>query len=208
MDEKLVNNNIENFAELLASPAPAPGGGGAAALAGAMAAALCAMAARLTAGRKKYAHLKDRLDAVTDRADAIRRELLALIDGDAEGFKPLAAAYSLPKDAPGYAGTMRAATLEACRAPWEMLLCCRDAAELLEEMLESSSPLLLSDVGCGAALCRGAMEAAAMNIFVNTRSLKGDGEAEKLSCETRELLDIYTPRLQAVADEVMRRLCM
>ena len=42
---------------------------------------------------------------------------------------------------------------------------------LLEEMLEKGSVMLLSDVGCGALLCRAAMESAALNVFVNTAAL-------------------------------------
>lgn len=206
MDEKLRDQSCADFAALLASTAPAPGGGGAAALMGALAAALGSMAALLTANRKKYADRRDELLSVAAQAAEQREALLHLIDRDAEGFRPLAAAYSLPKDNPDYVGTMRRATLLACRAPWEMLQSCRKTAELLETLSQKVSPLLLSDVGCGAAACRAAMEAAAMNIYVNTRSLKGDGEAERLHRETGELLREYVPRLQAVADTVTRTL--
>ena len=206
MDEKLRERSCADFAALLASTEPAPGGGGAAALMGALAAALGSMAALLTAHRKKYADRREELLSAAERAAEQREALLALIDRDAEGFRPLAAAYSLPKDSPDYAGILRRATLQACEAPWEMLQTCRKTAELLEELLQKVSPLLLSDVGCGAAACRAAMEAAAINVFVNTRILPGDGEADRLHRETEALLREFVPRLQAVTDRVTQTL--
>ena len=49
---------------------------------------------------------------------------------------------------------------------------------LLTAALETASPLLRSDVGCAAALCRAAAEAAAMNVFVNTGLLAPADRAE------------------------------
>ena len=203
MGEELRHKSCAEFAELLASTAPAPGGGGAAALMGALAASLCSMAAILTARRKKYAELREELESIVQAAQAQSRALTALIDEDAEGFRPLAAAYSQPKDGANYLETMRRATLAACRAPMAMLRRCCEVTELLERTLKIGSPALISDVGCGAAACRGAMECAAMNLFINTRGLKGDGEAEALEREAAARLEEYIPRAQAVADRAM-----
>ena len=203
MSEWLRHTSCGEFTALLASSAPAPGGGGAAALMGALAASLCSMAAVLTAGRKKYADVKGELDEIVSSAQTLREKLLELIDADAEGFRPLAAAYSLPKDGSNYAEIMRAATLTACEAPMEILRRCCEAVDLLERTLEIGSPALISDVGCGAAACRAAMESAAMNVFINTRTLKGDGAAEALEKEAAERLNEYIPRVQTVADRAM-----
>ena len=46
---------MNKFIEELSSASPTPGGGGAAALIGAISAALCSMVANLTTGKKKYA---------------------------------------------------------------------------------------------------------------------------------------------------------
>ena len=204
--EQLREQSITAFAEKQASSAPTPGGGGAAALTGALAAALCAMASRLTAGRKKYADRAEELNRIVSRADELRQRLLTLIDEDAENFAPLAAAYSLPKDDPETAEALRCATLTACEAPMEMLRCSAAAVELLETAETLCSPLLLSDVGCGAALARAAMECAAMNVRVNTRSLPEDPEAKYLEEELSRLLDSHLPRAEAVSASVMRRL--
>ena len=199
MEEKLTEKSCAEFASALSSSAPVPGGGGASALCGALAAALCAMAARLSGGKNKTPAQFDRLGEIVSRADALRQRLLELAEEDAAGFTPLAAAYRLPKDAPDYKKTLRGATLGACRAPMEMAERCAEAAELLEQMKELSSRMLLSDVGCGAALCRAALESAALNVLVNTHALPGDAEAEQLNERVRQVLAANLTRLEAIA---------
>lgn len=199
MTEKLTELTCKEFAAQLASKAPVPGGGGAAALCGALGAALCAMAARLSAGKDA------RVDELAVRADALHEKLLALIDADAEGFAPLAAAYAIPREAPGRSEALRDATREACRAPMEMLRRAAEAAALLEELRPLCKPLLLSDVGCGAALCRAAMESAAMNVFVNTRTLP-EADALPLEKEADALLAEWLPRADALAGAVAKGL--
>lgn len=200
--EKEYGVSPAGFAAALASAAPTPGGGGAAALTGALAAALCAMASRLTAGRKKYADRADALNRIVARADELLERLLTLIDEDAENFAPLAAAYALPKDDPDTPAALRSATLNACEAPLEMLRCSAAAVELLEEARGLSSPLLLSDVGCGAALAAAALSCAAMNVLVNTRTLPDDEESAHFRAEALRLRDAYLPRAEAVAASV------
>ena len=200
MDEKLSSLNALVFAARLASKDAVPGGGGAAALCGALGAALGAMAARLSAPGREEA-----VEPLISRADALRTALLALIDEDAAGFAPLAAAYAIPKDAPGRTETLRDATLLALEAPMAMLRRCAVTVALLEELLPNCKKLLLSDGGCGAALARGALRAAAMNVWVNTRTLPAEdrGPVER---EAVALLKDYTARADAVYAAVEARL--
>ena len=112
----LASKSCVDFASLLASDAPVPGGGGAAALAGALAVSLGAMAGRLSAGRKKSPEEREALEERIEIADALRQRLLALIDWDAAGFEPLSKAYALPKDDPDRKTKLREASLRACRS--------------------------------------------------------------------------------------------
>ena len=203
MNESLTEKSCMDFCAALASSAPVPGGGGAAALAGALAAALCAMVGRLTASKPAFADRAGELNGLIARADALRGALLRLIDADAEGFAPLSKAYAIPKDEPGRAETLRRATLAACKAPAEMMEALADCTALLETLLQHCSRLMLSDVGCAAALCAGALEAAAMNVFVNTKSLKGDPEAEAVALRASRLLDDCLPGARAVSSQVL-----
>ena len=158
--------SLSEFTAQLASAQPAPGGGGAAALAGALAASLAAMAANVTAANPRYA----------DRHDALAT-LAASCDADAAGFLPLQRAYAIPKDDPTRAARLADAAHTACLAPLAMLEHCEQVALLLPAALSTASPLLRSDVGCAAALCSAAAEAAELNVLVNTGLLAPDDRA-------------------------------
>ena len=98
---ELMNLSCEGFLEELASKAAAPGGGGASALVGAAGVALGSMVGSLTVGKKKYAAVEADIIALNVRAEALRKQLKALVQADAEAFLPVAAAYKLPKEKMG-----------------------------------------------------------------------------------------------------------
>ena len=199
-----LSENCGEFTRLLASKEPVPGGGGAAALCGALAVALCSMAGNLTMGKKAYAHVEEEVIALVSEAESLRTRLLQLIDEDAENFKPLSKAYSLPKDSPDREKIMLSATKLACAAPFEMLGCCCRVIEISERMLEVGSRMMVSDVGCGAVLAKAALEAAAMNVYINTKTIKSDEEAAKMEIDTENMLAEYMPRAAAVSAAVMK----
>ncbi len=206
MPGKLVDQTCQGFVSLLASKAPVPGGGGAAALVGALGTALCSMAGNLTLGRKKYAAVEPDIRALLEKGEKVRTRLLELVDADAAAFEPLSRAYSIPKDDPNRGAVLEEAAKKACAAPMEMLEQCAQAVELLEEMLEKSSVMLVSDVGCGAVCCRAAMECAALNVYINTKTLKNRVVAEALEHRTDEFVKQYCARADAVAAAVTAQL--
>ena len=206
MSGKLIERTCEDFACVLASKAPIPGGGGAAALVGALGTALCSMAGNLTLGRKKYADVEPDIRTLLTRGEAVRTRLLELVDLDGMAFEPLSKAYAIPKDDPNRDEVLESATKTACKAPMEILEQCTKAVELLEEMLEKGSAMLVSDVGCGALCCKAAMECAALNIFINTRTLQDRAAAQDLESRTDLLLAEFGARADAVAQKVTAQL--
>ena len=192
MPDSLINLSCGGFSEQLSSKAPVPGGGGAAALIGSLAAALGTMATNLTIGKKKFLPFEEDHRRIIAEADVLRLRLLALMDEDAAAFEP-----------PGYTEKLTAATLDACRVPFEMMECCCKLTGLLEELREKCSVLLLSDVGCAALAARCALESASLNVFVNTRMIPENEEATAMSKKADSMLQEYIPRAQVVADSVM-----
>src|SRR5207247_8613037 len=91
---------LDAWIDELASGSPTPGGGSAAALAGTLAAALVAMVARLTVGRKAYAGVQQRVAELLAEAGALRAQLRRLVADDAAASAKVSAAYRLPKAAP------------------------------------------------------------------------------------------------------------
>ncbi|MDY6399685.1 MAG: cyclodeaminase/cyclohydrolase family protein [Synergistales bacterium] len=202
MKNILTHESCENFSELLAAKISVPGGGGAAALVGALGAALCSMAGNFTLGKKKYAEFEEDIKKILTKAEKIRLRLLELVNEDAEAFTPLAEAYAIPKDDPERGEILEKALLNACKAPLEMIEQCAEVINLLEEMLTKGSRLLISDVGCGALLSRAAMESAAVNVFINTSSLKNRDEAISIEAKTDKMLNEFCPKASKIADEV------
>ena len=206
MQDKLTTMTCEDFATALAAKEAVPGGGGAAAYAGALAAALCSMVGNFTVGKKTYAAVEEDVQAMLVRAEAARIRLLELVNEDAKAFLPLSEAYAIPRNDPGRAGKIEDATKTACEAPLQMMRQIGEVISLLEEMGQKGSKMLVSDVGCGALLARAALEAAALNVFVNTRTLQDKDFARSLDNEVAALTDEYVPRAQACADKVLAQL--
>ena len=206
MSERLTSRSCESFASVLAAKESVPGGGGAAALVGALGVALCSMVGNFTTGKKTYAAVEDDVQRMLAEAEDVRLRLLQLGEGDAEAFYPLSQAYAIPRDDPKRAEVLEEVTKAACLAPVEMMRQICHAIELLEEMGEKGSKMLVSDVGCGALLCRAALEAASMNVFVNTKTLKDRDRAERTEAECDAMLAEYLPRAEACAAQVMSRI--
>src|SRR4030066_1542300 len=87
-----------NFLDVLAAGSATPGGGSAAAFSGAAAASLVSMVARLTVGRKKYADVENKMQAILTQAETLRNDLTLAIHLDASAFENVMMAYKLPKD--------------------------------------------------------------------------------------------------------------
>ena len=202
----LIDQSCREFSNNLSSKAPVPGGGGVAAMLGALGTALCQMAGNLTVGKKKYAEFDDDNRRIIDEAEKIRLRFLELVDEDAAVFEPLSKAYSIPKTDPSYQSTLREATLNACMAPYDMMKCCCDALDLLEELSGKCSVLMISDVGCAALSLKAALESAAMNVYVNTRSLPEEESVVELEADVEKMLLSYSEKAQKIADSVMDRL--
>ncbi len=186
------NTKIFDFYESLRSKAPVPGGGGAAALVGAVGVALAEMVGSLTVGKKKYADVEPRVYELMKEANALGEELLELINKDAEVFEPLAKAYGLPTSTDAEKAekerVMERVLNEACKPPLRMMECCALAIEIAREIGEIGSVLAKSDAGCSAVLCGAAMQAASLNVYINTGSMKDRDRAEELNARANKLL--------------------
>ena len=207
---EMMEKSCGQFLAELAGKAPTPGGGGASALVGAAGVALGNMVGSLTTGKKKYAAVEAGIQALNARAETLRGELEALVQADAEAFAPLAAAYGLPKDTPEQAAH-KSAVLEkaldaACAVPLQIMEKCAEGITLAEEYAAKGSVLAVSDAGCAAALCKAALQAASLNVFINTKLMADRSRAGVLDAKADNLLNEFVPRADAVFESVMQKL--
>lgn len=183
---------LESYVRKLSSGDPTPGGGSASASVGAHAAGLVRMVAELTAGSPKFKKFADRAAAVRAKAEALMETLLRSVDEDVEAFDAVSAAFKMPKstDAEKTARTdaiqiaLRAATEPPMRVVGASLEVCKLAAELVD----FGNPNATSDIGCAALFASAAAQGAALNIGINTKSLKDRAVADTYAARTRAAL--------------------
>lgn len=203
---ELMNLSCEAFLEDLAGSAPAPGGGGAAALVGAAGAALGNMVGSLTVGKKKYAAVEADILILNRRAAALRKQLEGLVQADADAFTPLAAAYKLPKETPEQqahkAAVLEAALEGACAVPLEIMSACCEGIALAAEYAEKGSVMAVSDAGCAALFCKAALQAAGLNVSINTRLMADNARAAALNAQADAMLAEFVPQ----ADQIYEKL--
>ncbi len=198
---KLSEKPLAAFTRELAGDSPAPGGGSAAALAGCLAGALCAMVSRLTLGRDKYEDAAEEMQTVRGRADELWARLLELVDEDAAAYNKVAAAFRLPKDT-GEEKAARARAVQdafktAAAAPLETLKATAELCDLCRLVVEKGNPNCITDAGVSAQLIRAAAKGAAYNVRINLSSIKDEEFRGSLAARTDELL---TRTLAEVSD--------
>ena len=195
-------NSCRDFVAVLASNEPVPGGGGAAALVGAIGTALGNMVGSLTVGKKKYAAVEEEIVALKKKSDALQTELLDQVPADAEGFAPLAKAYGIPKDDPTRDAVLEEATLTACKVPMRIMELCCEAIDAIEVFAAKGSRLAVSDAGCGATIVKAALQAASLNVFINTKTLQNREVAEEMNAKCLTMLDVYGKKADGIFETV------
>lgn len=161
----------KDFVDQLAAGTPTPGGGSAAAFAGAMAASLAVMVARLTTGKKKYAEVEKRMGTIIEDADNLRFQLLESMQQDSAAFESWMTANRMPKDTEEQQST-RAAAIEmaakqAIEAPLQSAGLALRAMEFALECAETGNINAISDAGSAGELANSAIIAAGYNVRIN-----------------------------------------
>ena len=182
MTAQIKDNRIEEFLDALASQSATPGGGGAAAIIGAMGAALVSMVCNLTIGKKKYADVEVGMKDVLGKAEALRRRLTGMIEDDAKAFDKVMAAYGMPKETDAEKAARDAAIQEALKIATEVPLACAQAAREVIDLAESASQKgnlnVISDAGVGVLAGYAALRSAALNVWTNARMINDKTFAE------------------------------
>jgi glutamate formiminotransferase/formiminotetrahydrofolate cyclodeaminase len=195
-------DNGPSFLEELASPTPTPGGGSAAAYAGAMGAALVAMVAGLTIGKKNYANVEAGMQATRVMAEKLRKELTLAVDDDAGAFEAVMGAFRLPKETEEQQATrasaIHSAMLNAAHVPFHVAQDVVKVMELALKCAKEGNVNAISDSISSFAMSRAALTAAGHNVKVNLNSLEDKSVGEKLLSELKEL--------EAKADELEKEI--
>jgi formiminotetrahydrofolate cyclodeaminase len=186
------NSSIQTFLDDLASERPTPGGGGAAAVSGAIGAALVSMVANLTIGKKNYEAVWQDLEAVNAKAVALRADLIRAIDEDVVAFNAVMGAYGLPRatdeEKAKRAAAIQAALKDATLAPLRAVKACFEVIRLSAAAAEKGNLNVISDAGVAVLSANAGLRSAALNVFINAKAIKDRDFAEKQIAEVNALL--------------------
>lgn len=195
-------NKITEYLEVLSSKQPVPGGGGASALSGALGNALGQMVVNLTTGKKKYADCEKEMQSALIKLKEIQAEFLILADEDAAVFEPLSKAYGLPSSTEEEklkkSEIMEENLLAASLVPIRIMEKALEMLDIMKLLAEKGSRMAVSDAGVGVQFIRTSLLGAAMNVYINTKSMENREKADELNNYADKMIEQGSGR----ADEI------
>ena len=205
---KLAEMQVTEFVNLMASDAPAPGGGSAAALEGALGAALTAMVCALTVGKKKYADVQELAVASQKKAEDLKARFVDVMDRDTEAFNAVSAVFAMPKDTDEQKAARKAAMQEALKGctktPFEMMQLACETLELTRSLVGRLNASAASDLGCSALSLRAAIQGAWLNVLINISGIADEAFAAEYRKNGEALLAKALPLADEIYEEILK----
>ncbi|MCA1569205.1 MAG: cyclodeaminase/cyclohydrolase family protein [Chloroflexi bacterium] len=211
MDTRLTETTVRTLVERLATSDPAPGGGSAAAIAGAMGAALIQMVVELTTGRTAAEGHQETLAEIRQAAAGWQSELLNLAELDANAYDAVIRARRLPRaselERQARSLQIDAAVREATRVPLATAQAASAVLDLAEQVAPIGNRNAVSDVGVAGLLSVAALRGAALNVEINLPYLTSDDTLRnEAAAEIGGLLATVDPRDRSLRHAVAERL--
>lgn len=145
---------------------------------------------------------------IIDKSTDLRVKLLSLIDEDANNFIPLSKAYGLPastdEEKAEKEKILQAALKVAADGPIKMAEYIYEAIKLQEELVDMSTKIIISDVGCGVQMLKAALYSAKLNVIVNTNLIKDDIYVAEVNAKINKMVEAGASICDAVFDKVVK----
>lgn len=190
---RLVNMTLREFANETASESPAPGGGSIAAYMGALGISLGTMVANLSSHKKGWDERWNEFSIWAEKGQAIKEDLLLLVDEDTRAFNGIMDAFGLPKstdeEKTARTNAIQEATKNAINVPLMIMKTTFSAFEVIREMTREGNPNSVTDAGVGALCARSAIIGAYLNVKVNSSGLKDAAFVSKVIQEAEKIKD-------------------
>lgn len=207
---KLTDRPVSTFLDDLASNAPAPGGGSAAALGGALGAALVSMVCNLTLGKKAYADVQEEIQDLLDQSEALRHELTELVEKDVAAYSGYSKASKMPRgtdeEKAERAVVMQKALKVATDVPLAIAETVVKVMDLCLPVAEKGNKWAVSDAGVAILMAEAALRSAALNVYINLGSLKDAEFAADRRAKLESLLEGKSVMRDQIYDYVVSKL--
>ena len=189
----LDKQSIDMYLAALASELPAPGGGSASALCGAQGAALTAMVANLTLGKKKYEQEQEVCRLAACEALELKEKLQIQIERDTQAYNLVCSAFKLPKETTAEQALrsqkIAEATLAATEMPFRTMQLAQEVLRLTRSLVGRSNVNAASDLGVAALNLLCCIKGAWLNVLINLSGLKDENIAAEFLSKGRSLLE-------------------
>ena len=183
---------VEDFADAVASPAPAPGGGSVAAVCGALAAALARMVAAISLEKNEPGAAMPALRKVRRRAETLQDRLLELAEMDSDAYRAVVKAYKAPKKTEAQrrkrSANIRRTLIRASEIPLETMGSCVEVLQISVKAMEQGSEVAFTDAASASLIAHAALKGAALNVAVNIASLKKSSDTVRIQRTMTSLL--------------------
>lgn len=201
---------VQTFLDDLASKAPTPGGGSAAAIMGAMGAALVSMVANLTVGKKNYEEVDAEMQDLLGKSEKLRDELAGMVKADVDVFDQVMAAYGLAKesddDKAARSRAIQSALKDATDVPLACARLCAEVINICQPMAEKGNTNVISDAGVAVLAANAALRSAALNVYINIGGIKDEDFANDRRQQLESLLAGTGERTEQVYELVKSKL--
>ncbi len=192
IEKKLTDLSLTGFMNETASESPAPGGGSVSAYIAALGAALGSMVANLSSHKRGWDERWEEFSNWAQKGKVIQEKLNALVDEDTSAFNAIINAFRLPKSSAEEkkmrGKAIQEATLYAIKVPLEVMKTACRGFELTEAMVMDGNPGSVSDAGVGTLAIRAGIRGAALNVQINSVSVKDDPSVKEILAESEEIL--------------------
>lgn len=187
----LVNKTVTGFIEELAGNSPAPGGGSAAALAGALGAALSTMVCNFTEGKPKFSDVQAEILKIKEKGLALKGDLVKYIDEDTNAFNEVMKAYRLPKESDEEksirSDRIQEANKQASLLPLKVAEACVEVLKLSIRVLIIGNPNTACDAAVSGVTAYAGFQGAIFNVKINLSSIKDEAFLQMIKDRITEL---------------------
>lgn len=186
--------DVGAFLKVLDPADNATGGGTASAVAGAMAAGLVGMVARVSKGKPEL-ETDEFYDAIDTEAQELTAALMRGGREDSEAFAAVMRSFTLPKctddEKAARSAAIQQAMVGATRVPLENGARCVRVLELADRVSTSFNRNAESDLAVARSLAASGAEGCLENVAINLSSVKDEVIGEEIGSQERDLRGMF-----------------
>ena len=174
--------SIQEFLDDLSSSNSIPGGGSAAALSGALNAAVISFIANLTIDKEKYKEVEAEAKEILAESEELKKEMLLMIDQDSRILSDILDSYKA-----GDKNKVKTVCQDAVEFSMDMTKKAVRLMRLSLEISEIGNRMLASDFEVAAYIGDAAVNSAVANVKINLKSIDNKEYKENVKKEYQKL---------------------